>query len=80
MMDFGRNRLFTTKIVRFESGERFAMVVDSDGMPVDWPVLYASVSLRGRGLMLSTMRKEMDAICLLLNWCAVRGVPLDHRI
>jgi integrase len=80
MLDFGRNGPFTTKTVRFESGERFVMAVDCDGVPVDWPVVYASVSLRGRGLMLSTMRKEMDAICLLLNWCAVRRISLEQRI
>jgi hypothetical protein len=80
MLDLGRNGPFTTKTVRFESGERFVMAVDSDGVPVDWPVVYASVSLRGRGLMLSTMRKEMDAICLLLNWCAVRRISLEQRI
>jgi hypothetical protein len=80
MLDFGSNGPFTTKVARFESGERFVMTVDGEGMPVDWPVVYASVSLRGRGLMLSTMRKEMDAVCLLLNWCAGRGIPLDQRI
>jgi integrase len=80
MLDFGRNGPFATKIVRFKSGERFVMAVDGDGVPVDWPVVYASVSLRARGLMLSTMRKEVDAVCLLHNWCAVRRIPLDHRI
>jgi integrase len=80
MLDVGRNGPFTTKITRFASGERFVMTVDSDGMPVDWPVVYASVSLRGRGLMLSTMRKEMDAVCLLHNWCTGRRISLDHRI
>lgn len=56
------------------------MTVDRFGMPVDWPVVYAAVSLRGRSLMLSTMRKEMDAVCLLHNWCAGRKISLDQRI
>ncbi|MEY9185049.1 integrase [Bradyrhizobium sp. USDA 326] len=56
------------------------MAVDSDDMPVDWPVVYAAVELRNRGLMLSTMRKEMDAICLLLNWSSKHGIALDERI
>lgn len=74
------NGPFRTTTVRFESGERFVMVIDGEGMPFDWPTVYAAVSLRGRGLMLSTMRKEMDAVCLLYNWYAKRGINLDHRI
>lgn len=74
------NGPFRTTTERFGSGERFVMVLDGEGMPFDWPTVYAAVSLRGRGLMLSTMRKEMDAVCLLYNWCAKRGINLDHRI
>jgi hypothetical protein len=80
MSDFAENGPFRTKIICFESGERFVLTVDADGMPAGWPVLYASVSLRARGLMLSTIRKEMDAICLLYGWCANRGIWLDQRI
>jgi integrase len=81
MLDRGcMNGPFKTTTVRFESGERFVMVLDGDGMPYDWPTVYAAVSLRARGLMLSTMQKEMDAICLLYNCCAKRRILLDHRI
>ncbi len=26
------------------------------------------------------MRKELDVVCLLLNWCGTRRISLDHRI
>lgn len=80
MTTFRSENSFKTKLIRFETGERFVLTVDGDGMPVVEANAYCSIMLRGRGLMLSTMQKEMDAVCLLHRWCEERGIDLGDRI
>jgi integrase len=69
-----------TEIIRLDEGDRYVLTVGADGMPVWWPNLYCTIALRPTCISLSTMQGRMSAICLFLNWCAQRDIPIVERI
>jgi hypothetical protein len=71
---------FCTEQLRLETGERFVLTVDADGMPVWWPNLYCQIAIRERGIGFSTMHACMSAVCIFHNVCDRLGIDIDARI
>lgn len=71
---------FRTKTIRLEEGDLFTFTVDSQELPVDWPNLYCVAHLRPTSMSLRTMETYMNAVCMLHNWAATRGIDLRQRI
>jgi integrase len=71
---------FHTKTIRLLEGDLFTFTVDSQELPVDWPNLYCVAHLRPTSMALSTMERQMLAVCMLHNWAAQRKIDLRQRI
>jgi hypothetical protein len=71
---------FRTEQLRLETGERFALIVAADGMPVWWPNLYCQIRIRERGISFSAMHAYMSAICIFHGVCDGLGIDVDARI
>lgn len=48
--------------IKSEDGERFALLVDDEGMPLYYPALYVSAYMRGRSLAVNTIQNALHAI------------------
>jgi hypothetical protein len=71
---------FRTEQLRLETGERLALTVAANGMPVWWPNLYCQIAIRERGISFSAMHANMSAICVFHNVCGDLGIDVDARI
>lgn len=71
--------LFTVRPVRFESGERFALVVDACGLPVPTPNQWALL-IRRPHVQTNTLAKGMRTIAHLYDCAARAGIDLDERL
>lgn len=70
---------FSVRLTRFESGERFALVVDAMGVPVPFPNQWALLIRRPR-VQHNTLTADMRTIAHLYEWASRRGVDLDQRL
>jgi len=66
--------------VRFSSGERFAVLTDSMGIPLFDPCVYAVSELRARNLATNTIGNALRALKLLYDFLQSRGIDLSARI
>lgn len=64
---------------RAESGERFLILVDDTGMPLYYPALYVSATLRGNNRATNTVSHAITAIKLLYVWGDYYCVDLESR-
>lgn len=60
--------------------ERWAMLLDGDGMPLFYPTLYNTTKLRNAGKSTSTQELYLTAIKILLESCDSQGIKLTERI
>lgn len=65
--------------IKSEAGERFAMLVDDEGMPLYYPTLYVSVHMRGRSLAVNTIQNSLHAIKALYAYEAYFEVDYELR-
>lgn len=70
---------FSVKLLRFQSGERYASVVDGSGFLATQPNIYGLLSLRERAQSVATNEKRLRAVCLALNWAAEIEIDLHAR-
>lgn len=69
------------RTVRFQSGERFALLYDArDGLPLPWTTRYSAIFRRTRQGSVSTMEQELRAIAVALNWAEDRAIDMEERI
>ena len=68
-------------IRRFQSGtgERFATLVDEEGMPLFYPTLYTTAVLRGASLSINTIINALGAIKMLCAWESYYGISVESR-
>lgn len=68
-------------IRRFQSGtgERFATLVDEEGMPLFYPTLYTTAVLRGASLSINTIINALGAIKMLCAWESYYGIGVESR-
>ena len=73
----------TNRIVgcRWQSGERYQMLVDADtGLPLWWPMLYITTQMRNAGQSVATMEAALRAIDVLLTYAQEYRIDLEVRI
>lgn len=61
-------------------GERWAMLFDDQGMPLFYPTLYNTTTLRGGRKSTSTQEQHLTAIKVLYEFCDQHGINLVNRI
>lgn len=66
--------------VRFDSGERMAMLLDGQGVPVSSVTLFSTVRLRNAGLSFNSIRNKLYDLKVLLAWQQEKGRDLDVEI
>lgn len=71
-----------TNIKRFigSNGERFAILLDSEGKPLTYPNLYATINFRNRGLSINSIVAVLEDIKLLLQLCKNLKINIEQRI
>ena len=62
-----------------ESGERFSILVDETGMPLYYPALYITASLRGASLSINTINHALSAIKVVCAWEHYYGISMESR-
>ena len=66
---------------RWESGERYCMLVDAEtGMPPWWPTLYITTQVRNRGHSVATMEQALSSIWMLLRFAEAEEIDLEERV
>ena len=63
-----------------DTGENFCVLEDESGMPLGYPNLYVTTRVRNPGLSFHTMEQHLYSIAALLEFCAGRGISLEHRV
>lgn len=62
------------------NGERFAVLLNSDGVPMTYPNLYTIIHLRNRGQSINTITAILEDIKLLFQLLDKLGIDLEQRI
>ena len=62
------------------SGERFAVLLDSDGFPMTYPNLYTIINLRNPGQSINTISAILEDIKLLFRLLDQLEIDLEQRI
>lgn len=65
--------------VKFESsGERYSMLIGSDGLPLWYPTLFATSQLRNAAKAPNTIEAHLNAIKLLIEWTNYHEIDLKQ--
>lgn len=72
--------MMSVKRFVMSSGERFAVLLDSDGFPMTYPNLYTIIHLRNRGQSINTISAILEDIKLLFQLLGQLGIDLEQRI
>lgn len=72
--------MYSVRLIRFQSGERFPFLVDDKGAPQFGPTLYALTIPRARGRASSTIENILRAIQVLLLYLARKQIDLGARL
>ncbi|WP_334180667.1 site-specific integrase [Pseudomonas nitroreducens] len=73
-------RIATIKTIVMADGERYATLVDQNGLPLFYPTLYITTKLRNSSLSYSTLVNEAASINVLLQCFHERGIDIHRRI
>ncbi|HGH3622859.1 TPA: site-specific integrase, partial [Acinetobacter baumannii] len=71
--------MFVKRFV-MSSGERFAVLLDSNGVPMTYPNLYTIIHLRNRGQSINTISALLEDIKLLIQLLDNLGIDLEQRV
>lgn len=72
--------MMSVKRFVMSSGERFAVLLNSDGVPMTYPNLYTIIHLRNRGQSINTISAILEDIKLLFQLLDKLGIDLEQRI
>ncbi|MBF9202789.1 tyrosine-type recombinase/integrase [Acinetobacter pittii] len=72
--------MMSVKRFVMSSGERFAVLLDSNGVPMTYPNLYTIIHLRNRGQSINTISAFLEDIKLLFQLLDKLGIDLEQRI
>lgn len=61
-------------------GERFAILVNSDGFPLTYPNLYSIIHLRNSGQKVNSIASILEDIELLYVLLDMLGIDIEQRI
>ena len=73
---------FMVSVKRFigSRGERFAVLIDSDGIPLTYPNLYTTINFRNRGHSVNTIVAVLEDIELLYYLLSKLQINIEQRI
>jgi len=71
---------FTVKLLRMNSGERFPLLVDGDGVPLFEPTVYSLTCLRARNQATNTISSHLRAIQIFYLFLHVQKIDLFSRV
>lgn len=69
----------TVKRIRGFNGERHAILVDETGVPLFYPTLWVTVTLRGGSRAVNTIQNALNAIKCLYAWWDAYSVDVEQR-
>ncbi|MGE8598800.1 MAG: site-specific integrase [Acinetobacter calcoaceticus] len=72
--------MMSVKRFVMSSGERFAVLLDSNGVPMTYPNLYTIIHLRNRGQSINTISALLEDIKLLFQLLDNLGIDLEQRV
>ena len=72
--------MMSVKRFVMSSGERFAVLLDSDGFPMTYPNLYTIINLRNPGQSINTISAILEDIKLLFRLLDQLEIDLEQRI
>ena len=72
--------MMSVKRFVMSSGERFAVLLDSDGFPMTYPNLYTIINLRNPGQSINTISAILEDIKLLFQLLDQLEIDLEQRI
>ncbi|MEN8352247.1 site-specific integrase [Acinetobacter towneri] len=72
--------MMSVKRFVMSSGERFAVLLNSDGVPMTYPNLYTIIHLRNRGQSINTISAILEDIKLLFRLLDQLEIDLEQRI
>lgn len=72
--------MYSIRLVRFQSGERFPFLVDDKGAPQFGPTLYALTIPRAKGRASNTIENILRSIQVLLLYLAREQIDLGGRV
>ncbi|MCF5166868.1 tyrosine-type recombinase/integrase [Pseudomonas congelans] len=67
------------RMFKASSGERFSVLVDDEGMPLYYPTLYVTWSLRARSLAANSILNSLGALKALYAWEEHYGIDLKAK-
>lgn len=70
---------FRIKTIRLQSGERLPLIIDSSGLPLFEPTVFAISVLRGRNLASNSIKQALRAVMVLQSMLNKDGINLDRR-
>lgn len=70
--------MFRLKRVKFDSGERYSLLIDNDGIPLWYPTLFATSQLRNAAKAPNTIEAHLNAIKLLFEWTNSNRIDLKQ--
>ncbi|NNB27667.1 site-specific integrase [Pseudomonas fragi] len=73
-------RISFIKTIVMGDGERYATLVDENGLPLFYPTLYFTTQRRNASLAYSTLVNEAASISVLLQCFHERGIDIHKRI
>jgi integrase len=79
LLDNEAEARFSVRVARFESGERFPLIVDRRGLPVPVPNQWALLMRRPR-VQANTLIADLRTIAHLYDWASRRNIDLDERL
>ena len=62
-----------------DSGERYCLLLDGEGMPLYYPNLYLTTQVRGRSLSFSSMESSLSGISVLYRYWDSQDETLENR-
>ena len=65
---------------RWQTGERYCLLVDETGLPLWSPALFATTQIRAAGSSVATMETALRSIQILLAYADDRGISIEERI
>jgi integrase len=71
---------FRVKSIRLQSGERLPLLIDSNGVPLFEPTVFAISVLRGRNLASNSIKQALRAVMVLHSMLHQEGINLNRRL
>ncbi|WP_319531915.1 site-specific integrase [uncultured Cohaesibacter sp.] len=72
--------MYRVKILTFNDGERYPILLKEDGLPLYFPTLYISTMVRSGNHAAKTLERHLRAIMHLYTWAQNEGLDIENRL